>query len=395
MSAASDASDTFGGVSLQAFEDLPVGEVQFAPQDHFPSAVSMRALVGSGVTESPEGTVWAYLFPAAGAAKYASLSLQVNTDGEYVTLHLDEVKSIISLEPVFEPIKAAPPRFSAFLKFCFMKRGVDCVSFTNNIRVDLLYACKLFQKAPAACSNKRVDKSEDTFLMPPPTRRARAITTPPRQVSGTRLKLTPGLRDMRLPDPRYSNASSVTLTESPLRLNYPALATSNGTGKDESGSGMGLSISPEDVSPIVGKHRRPNANEWARLLTVQVVQINSPTVTKTAPEPTYETMTDIVMNTETENGVGSSFETADELMADPACDAKAREYVSLRQRSHTGTRRVIALNAEISRMQEEVNALKKETQAEQIEMKGLRDSVNSVEEAFKFGAAVERASRGK
>jgi hypothetical protein len=229
------ALDGLGGVPLEAFQWLPVGDVHFERQEEFAAAVPMKALIGVGLQE-PEWAVWAYLYPAVGAAKYAALSLYVDVGGSHEAFSLDEVKTITSLKPVFEPLKAAPPRLSAFLKFCFVKKGVDCITFTNNLRYDLMQACRLFEKAQKR-TETQVDASVTARVhggMLPPARRV--VTTPPQQTPGGKRKRVPGLRAIQFPNPNYSNASSVTITGTPQRPNFAALATSKGRSNASGGT---------------------------------------------------------------------------------------------------------------------------------------------------------------
>ena len=107
---------------------------------------------------------------------------------------------------------------------------------------------------------------------------------------------------------------------------------------------------------------------------------------------TTKAITDIVQNTVLENGTEI---TNIEPGVDGNLDSMARTYASLRTQVYGRAQRIVSLEGDMSRMLEEIRVLKGDNHIAEAEMKRLRNSVTSVEDAFQFGAAVERASRGE
>ena len=212
-----DNSEHLFAPEIAALQALPTDQVKFNDQQDFPNAYSKKAYMGKGIstdTHSAEWPIYAFLFSCG---KYANAQLHIQRDdGEYEKLDLDQVKFIASLVPIFESIKAVPHRVSAFVKYCFVKNGAECVLYTKNLHYDLAQAARAILGAQRAEDGKETGNE----LMPPPQRPHRRPSTPTHQMMQGSNQL-----GFRIPNPDFSTASSITLSGmTPARPNFPALS---------------------------------------------------------------------------------------------------------------------------------------------------------------------------
>jgi hypothetical protein len=127
--------------------------------------------------------------------------------------------------------------------------------------------------------------------------------------------------------------------------------------------------------------------------TARATEITTASATTTAN--TTKTMTDMSHDTTPENGTSTATMTGIEPAVDGSLDSMARTYAALRRQVLGRAQRIVSLESDVGRMLEEARVLKGDNHAAETEMKRLRNLVTSVEDAFQFGVAVERATRAE